>query len=51
MAERVVLEVHVNLDSVPGAFHTKEDAGAQVQRILDRSIAHYIPRVFVPTSK
>ena len=43
MPDRVALLVWVDLDSVPGAFHTHESAQANVQAILERSIPHYKP--------
>ncbi len=41
--KRVKLIVEVDLDPVPGAFHTKESAVFYVQSILMRSIPHYDP--------
>lgn len=41
--DRVALIVWVDLDAVPGAFHTHESAQANVQAILERSIPHYSP--------
>lgn len=41
----VTLTVQVDLDPVPGAFHTEEDAAQRVQDILTSSIPHYHPIV------
>lgn len=43
--QRVTLTVQVDLDPVPGTFHTKESAVEQVQHILYSSIPHYRPLV------
>lgn len=42
---RIKLIVYVDLDNVPGAFHTKEDAVYQIEDILKRQIGHYNPIV------
>ena len=47
--KRIKLFVTVDLDPMPGAFHDKEDAAAQIQAILDRAIPHYKPGVLVWT--
>lgn len=44
--KRIKLEVYVNLDMVPGTFHTKESAQEVVARMLSQSIPHYNPKVF-----
>ncbi len=41
----VRLEVEVDLDPIPGAYHTKEDAQMRIQRQLNNSISHYNPKV------
>jgi len=46
MARSVLLEVVVDLDDVPGEFHTKESAKAIVQQILRQQIPQYNPLVF-----
>lgn len=43
MPNRVPLIVWVDLDAVPGAFHTQESAQQNVQAILTNSIPHYNP--------
>lgn len=45
--DRIVLEVAVDLDALPGAFHTSESAQEHVQAILLSSIPHYNPVVIV----
>lgn len=45
--KRVVLEVDVELDPVPGAFHTAESAQENVQAMLNSMIPHYHPIVTV----
>lgn len=47
MTERITLKVGVNLDAVPGAFHTPESAEEFIQQILDNAIGHYKPRVYL----
>jgi hypothetical protein len=42
---KVKLIVEVELDIIPGAFHTPESAQACVQAILTSRISHYNPRV------
>jgi hypothetical protein len=43
--ERVLLEVWVDLDPIPGTFHTKESARNVVANILETQIHHYQPLV------
>jgi hypothetical protein len=47
--ERVAFVVYVDLDPVPGTFHSKESAqnvlGRILGRILNRSCPHYNPMV------
>lgn len=45
--ERVEITVQVDLDPVPGTFHTAEDAQRQVGRILSDAIPHYNPQVML----
>ena len=47
MTRRVELTVTVDLDPVPGAFHTDTDTAVRVERILLENIRHYNPRVTV----
>lgn len=42
---RITLLVDVELDPVPGAFHTPESAERNIQNILSRMIPHYKPTV------
>lgn len=37
--------VEVELDDVPGTFHTPESAEIVIRHILDNSIPHYNPEV------
>jgi len=41
--KRIKLVVWVDLDPVPGTFHTPESAKENVQAILKSSIPHYNP--------
>jgi len=45
MPERIAVTVMVDLDPVPGAFHTKEDAVQWLEAILLTRIPHYNPVV------
>jgi hypothetical protein len=45
MRTQVTLIVKVDLDDVPGAFHTAEQAQRTIQYLLDQSIPHYNPEV------
>ena len=45
--ERVMLNVMVDLDPIPGAMHTPEGARAIVEAILLSRIGHYDPVVVV----
>lgn len=49
--ERIMLEVWVDLDPVPGIFHTKESAQHCVRNILNNSIPHYNPTVSTTNKK
>lgn len=42
---RVKLEILVDLDDMPGAFHTKESAALHVEAMLLSRIPHYNPIV------
>ena len=42
---KTVLLVQVDLDAVPGAFHTPESARVHIQNILSNAIPHYEPEV------
>ena len=42
---RIKLEVWVDLDNVPGTFHTKDSARNVVANLLNQSIDHYNPMV------
>lgn len=43
--KRIKLEVYVDLDPVPGTFHSKESARNVVANILNERIPHYNPMV------
>lgn len=43
--KRIKLEVYIDLDPVPGTFHSKESARNQVAAILNEAIPHYLPMV------
>lgn len=45
MQRRISLQILVNLDPVPGTFHTSESARNQVQKILTEAIPWYKPIV------
>lgn len=42
---KTVLLIQVDLDAVPGAFHTPESAKTHIQNILNGTIPHYDPQV------
>ena len=46
---RITLEVEVDLDAVPGAFHTPESAAHFVEIVLQTHLGHYNPKVTLPT--
>lgn len=46
--ERIKLVVYVDLDPIPGAFHTKESAREIVEGTLKQRIEHYNPQVVHP---
>ena len=46
--KRIKLVVEVDLDPVPGAFHTKEDACFRIQQLLMNAIPHYDPATELP---
>lgn len=43
--ERILLNVMVDLDPIPGAFHTADSAEDNIQALLLSSIPHYNPVV------
>lgn len=43
--DRIKLEILVDLDPLPGAFHTPESAQRTVQAILLSRLGHYNPIV------
>jgi len=43
--ETTAVLVIVELDPIPGAFHTKEDAKERIEAMLLNNIGHYNPRV------
>lgn len=45
MPERIMLNVMVDLDSLPGTFHTPESARDTIQAILLGRLPHYDPIV------
>jgi hypothetical protein len=45
--ERVMLNVMINLDPVPGTMHTAESAQESIQAILLSSVGHYDPVVVI----
>lgn len=47
MPERIMLTVLVDLDRIPGTFHTPESAQENVEAILRSSIGHYNPVVIL----
>ncbi len=42
---QIKLEVTVDLDPIPGSFHTKESARDIVEATLIQRIGHYNPKV------
>lgn len=44
--ERVSFTIAMDLDPVPGTFHTKEDAKRHIESMLLSYIPHYHPVVF-----
>lgn len=49
--KRIKLEVYVDLDPVPGFFHSKESAQRAVRNILQDRIPHYNPTVSTTNDK
>lgn len=45
--QRVCFAVYVDLDPVPGTFHSKESARNGIGRLLDERIHHYNPIVSI----
>lgn len=51
MKQRTALLVYVDLDPVPGAFHTERSARDNLAGLLDNAIGHYNPIVaYAPDS-
>lgn len=48
---RIMLQVFVDLDQVPGSFDTPESAKDIVQSILDQRIDHYNPNVVITSGR
>lgn len=48
---RITLEVDVDLDPVPGNFHTPEQAERAIFGLLHMRIPHYDPTVKIQTEK
>lgn len=44
---RVRLDVWIDLDPIPGAFHTKENAAHHVRNMLTNAVSHYHPLVSI----
>lgn len=42
---RICLMVEIDLDPVPGTFHTPASAREQVERVLNATVSHYHPTV------
>jgi hypothetical protein len=47
---RIKLSVYVDLDDIPGAFHSAESAQNIVRNILRDTLGHYDPLVSVESS-
>lgn len=45
--ERIALVVMVNLDPIPGGFHTPEQAREAVEAMLLSRVGHYDPVVVI----
>lgn len=45
MPERVMLNVMINLDQLPGAMHTEQQARDTIEAILLTRLGHYDPVV------
>lgn len=44
-----ILTIYVNLDPLPGLFHTPESARRTVEGVLKTLIPHYSPKVYLAT--
>lgn len=42
---RIKLAVYIDLDPVPGAMHTAENAASVIQSMLNTAVGHYNPAV------
>ncbi len=51
MSKRIKIYVELNLDPVPGWGNKPEDFVVHTQRLLDNSIPHYNPTVFLVDKK
>lgn len=49
--ERVMLEVHIDLDDVPGVFDCEEDFRRVIEVHLKRMFPWYNPEVKIPEKK
>lgn len=49
--DRIALTVLVDLDSLPGTFHTPESARRGVEAVLLSRIGHYNPVVLIDQPK
>lgn len=45
LRKRILIEVAIDLDPVPGAFHTEESARQVVEALLLQLLPHYKPEV------
>ena len=45
LKSRITMEVNVDLDGVPGSFHTAEDWVSKLQHMLENYTPHYRPHV------
>jgi hypothetical protein len=50
MNDRVKFDLYVDLDNMPGAFHTVEDARYALAKLLKDQIPHYHPQVTLPNA-
>lgn len=46
--ERIKIEILIDLDPVPGIFHTEESARQTVNALLLERVGHYNPIVLEP---
>lgn len=45
---RVPIVVYLDLDPVPGSFHTQESCRSHIEDALKQVIPHYKPKAYVP---